>query len=132
MFQHGDECLDFFLEFQDFVLTLGFHGKGYPEGQILSEPLVHRHDRIDTVEHRKVKEHQHCSDHHHQRYQHGSNGPVSVFLELLSIVRETGLSALIATHNFELADKMDRKVKLQDGRLIDLRAQVFAPGENFY
>ena len=56
----------------------------------------------------------------------------SVFLELLSIVRETGLSALIATHNFELADKMDRKVKLQDGRLIDLRAQVFAPGENFY
>ena len=56
----------------------------------------------------------------------------SVFLELLSIVRETGLSALIATHNFELADKMDRKVKLQDGRLIDLRAQVFTPGENFY
>ena len=56
----------------------------------------------------------------------------SVFLELLSIVRETGLSALIATHNFELADKMDRKVKLQDGRLIDLRAQVFAPCENFY
>ena len=41
-------------------------------------------------------------------------------------------SALIATHNFELADKMDRKVKLQDGKLIDLRAQVFAPGENFY
>ena len=39
LFQHGDECLDFFLEFQDFVLTLGFHGKGYPEGQILSEPL---------------------------------------------------------------------------------------------
>lgn len=56
----------------------------------------------------------------------------SVFLELLSIVKETGLSALIATHNFELADKMDRKVKLQDGKLIDLRAQVFAPGENFY
>ena len=56
----------------------------------------------------------------------------SVFLELLSIVKETGLSALIATHNFELADKMDRKVKLHDGKLIDLRAQVFAPGENFY
>lgn len=56
----------------------------------------------------------------------------SVFLELLSIVKETGLSALIATHNLELADKMDRKVKLQDGKLIDLRAQFFAPGENFY
>ncbi len=56
----------------------------------------------------------------------------SVFLELLSIVKETGLSALVATHNFELADKMDRKVRLQDGKLVDLRAQVFAPGENFY
>lgn len=56
-----------------------------------------------------------------------------VFIELLSIVKETGLSALIATHNFELADKMDRKVKLQDGKLVDLRAVNFiSKGENFY
>lgn len=55
-----------------------------------------------------------------------------VFLELLSIVKETKLSALIATHNFELADKMDRKVTLKDGKLIDMRASSFIKSENFY
>lgn len=55
-----------------------------------------------------------------------------VFLELLSIVKETKLSALIATHNFELADKMDRKVTLKDGKLIDMRASSFIKNENFY
>ena len=42
-----------------------------------------------------------------------------VFSELISIVEETGLSALIATHNLELARQMDRIVTLQDGRLIE-------------
>ena len=55
-----------------------------------------------------------------------------VFSELLNIVKETRLSAFIATHNFELADKMDRKVRLQDGRLIDMRATKFVTQENFY
>ena len=55
-----------------------------------------------------------------------------VFLELLSIVKETKLSALIATHNFELANKMDRKVTLKDGKLIDMRASSFIKSENFY
>lgn len=55
-----------------------------------------------------------------------------VFLELLSVVKETGLSALIATHNFELADKMDRKVTLRDGKLIDMRSSSFIRGDNFY
>lgn len=43
-----------------------------------------------------------------------------VFKELISIVRETGLSALIATHNFDLASKMDRKVKIENGKLVEL------------
>lgn len=57
-----------------------------------------------------------------------------VFAELVTIVKETGLSALIATHNFELADKMDRKVMLQDGKIVDMRASAFLPkdSENFY
>lgn len=55
-----------------------------------------------------------------------------VFSELLAIVKETGLSALIATHNFELADKMDRKVKLDEGKLVDLRAAKFVSDKNFY
>lgn len=55
-----------------------------------------------------------------------------VFAELLSVVKETGLSALIATHNFELADRMDRKASLQDGKLIDMRASSLIKGKNFY
>lgn len=55
-----------------------------------------------------------------------------VFAELLSIVKETGLSALIATHNLDLAERMDRKVKLENGKLIDMRAKVFVPEANFY
>lgn len=57
-----------------------------------------------------------------------------VFAELIKIVKETGLSAFIATHNFELADKMDRKVMLKEGKLCDMRASSFIPkdGDNFY
>jgi lipoprotein-releasing system ATP-binding protein len=40
-----------------------------------------------------------------------------VFDMLMKLARETGLSALIATHNWELAQKMDRCVELKDGRL---------------
>lgn len=55
-----------------------------------------------------------------------------VFAELLNIVKETGLSALVATHNFELANRMDRKVKLEGGKLIDMRAKNFVSEKNFY
>lgn len=57
-----------------------------------------------------------------------------VFSELMTIVKETGLSALVATHNFELADKMDRKVMLMNGKIVDMRASAFIPkdSENFY
>ena len=44
----------------------------------------------------------------------------TVFGVLVDIVRETGLAALIATHNPDLADQMDRKVALKDGRLEEL------------
>ncbi len=55
-----------------------------------------------------------------------------VFKELLGIVKETGLSALIATHNLDLAERMDRKVKLEAGKLVDLRAKAFVSEKNFY
>jgi lipoprotein-releasing system ATP-binding protein len=41
-----------------------------------------------------------------------------VFAELLKIVREQGVAALIATHNTELAARMDRIVTLRDGRAV--------------
>lgn len=41
-----------------------------------------------------------------------------VFAELLRLVRETGLAALIATHNLDLARRMDRVVTLRDGAVV--------------
>lgn len=41
----------------------------------------------------------------------------TVFNTLMELVRETGLSALIATHNPELAARMDRTVRLDGGKL---------------
>ncbi len=40
-----------------------------------------------------------------------------VFNEMIQLVRETGLSALIATHNLDLAARMDRIVQIKDGYL---------------
>lgn len=57
----------------------------------------------------------------------------NVFLTLLEVVKETGLSALIATHNIDLANKMDRVVSLKDGKLIDNKNSCFLKTtENFY
>jgi lipoprotein-releasing system ATP-binding protein len=41
----------------------------------------------------------------------------TVFRQLLSLVRDTGMAALVATHNPELAARMDRTVALKDGVL---------------
>ncbi|MEP4035744.1 ABC transporter ATP-binding protein [Pseudophaeobacter sp.] len=43
-----------------------------------------------------------------------------VFAALMDLVAGTGLSALVATHNHELAARMDRRVKLEQGRLVEL------------
>lgn len=42
----------------------------------------------------------------------------TVFAALMDLVRETGLAALIATHNPELAARMDRVVRLENGKLV--------------
>ena len=41
-----------------------------------------------------------------------------VFDALIELVRGTGLSALIATHNLDLAARMDRRVRLEDGCVV--------------
>lgn len=41
----------------------------------------------------------------------------TVFATLMELVRSTGLSALIATHNLELAARMDRQIRLDQGTL---------------
>jgi lipoprotein-releasing system ATP-binding protein len=42
----------------------------------------------------------------------------AVFGQLLRLVRATGLAALVATHNFELAGQMDRVLRLEGGVLV--------------
>ncbi len=41
----------------------------------------------------------------------------TVFTMLLELVRDTGLSALIATHNLDLADRMDQILRLDQGQI---------------
>jgi len=43
-----------------------------------------------------------------------------VFGALDQLVRASGLAALVATHNMELAEKMDRRVTIQDGMVVEV------------
>lgn len=43
-----------------------------------------------------------------------------VFATLMQLVQASGLAAIVATHNLELAARMDRRVTLQDGRIVEL------------
>lgn len=43
-----------------------------------------------------------------------------VFNELISLIRRTGVAALIATHNLELAHRMDRVLQLAEGQLLEI------------
>jgi lipoprotein-releasing system ATP-binding protein len=43
-----------------------------------------------------------------------------VFAALDQLVRASGLATIIATHNMELAARMDRRVTLKDGKVVEL------------
>jgi lipoprotein-releasing system ATP-binding protein len=43
-----------------------------------------------------------------------------VFQALMQLVHATGVAMLIATHNMELADRMDRRVSIRDGQVFEL------------
>jgi lipoprotein-releasing system ATP-binding protein len=43
-----------------------------------------------------------------------------VFQALMQLVRATRVAMLIATHNMELANRMDRRVSLQNGQVVEL------------
>ncbi len=44
----------------------------------------------------------------------------TVFAELTTRVREVGVAALIATHNPDLAARMDRTVRILDGKIVEV------------
>jgi lipoprotein-releasing system ATP-binding protein len=43
-----------------------------------------------------------------------------VFSALAQLVRASGLAAIIATHNMDLAGRMDRRVTLRDGKVVEV------------
>ena len=43
-----------------------------------------------------------------------------VFQTLMTLVHATGLAALVATHNLELASRMDRRVTLAEGVIVEM------------
>jgi len=43
-----------------------------------------------------------------------------VFTALTQLVRASGLAAVIATHNMDIAARMDRRVTLRDGQVVEL------------
>jgi lipoprotein-releasing system ATP-binding protein len=43
-----------------------------------------------------------------------------VFATLMMLAKSTGLAALVATHNLDLAEQMDRRVTIRDGRVEEL------------
>ncbi|NMG38563.1 ATP-binding cassette domain-containing protein [Chelativorans sp. ZYF759] len=43
-----------------------------------------------------------------------------VFSALEALVRQSGLTALIATHNHELAGRMDRRITIAGGKIVDM------------
>ena len=55
-----------------------------------------------------------------------------VFEALMNIIKETGLAALVATHNMELAKSMSKQVSLKNGRLAEPDISSFINVKNFY
>jgi lipoprotein-releasing system ATP-binding protein len=51
-----------------------------------------------------------------------------VFNELIALIRGTGVAALIATHNLELANRMDRVLRLENGVLLEVARGRVAAG----
>jgi len=47
-----------------------------------------------------------------------------VFEQLLKLVRQSGVAAVVATHNLDLAARMDRVLRLADGLLVEEQAVV--------
>ena len=52
---------------------------------------------------------------------------IAVFQNLRDLAHATGVAALIATHNLELARHMDRVMVLRDGKLMEVKRKAPAP-----
>jgi len=91
----------------------------------LSQRLTHRPAQLSGGEQQRVAIARALSNHPRVLLADEPTGNLDprtaagVFDTLVSVVRKEGTAALIATHNLELASKMDRSLVLQDGKLVD-------------
>jgi lipoprotein-releasing system ATP-binding protein len=49
-----------------------------------------------------------------------------VFLQLIDVIRRQGVAALIATHNMDLAARMDRVLQMHEGKLVEISLKARA------
>ena len=47
-------------------------------------------------------------------------GAIGVFGALTQLVRASGLAVVVATHNMDIAARMDRRVTIKDGMVVEL------------
>lgn len=122
-----------FTALENITLPQRAHGVAKPEAEARGRALLDRVGVLDRAGHRPAE----MSGGQSQRVAFCralANGPKllladeptgnldpasadQVFGTLMAIVRETGMAALIATHNMELAARMDRVVRLSAGQL---------------
>jgi lipoprotein-releasing system ATP-binding protein len=95
-------------------------------GQVgLSERLEHRPSQLSGGEQQRVAIARAMANHPRLILADEPTGNLdprtaqTVFELLIHLVREKGVAALVATHNGELAAKMDRQLVLHDGQLVE-------------
>jgi lipoprotein-releasing system ATP-binding protein len=90
----------------------------------LSERLSHRPARLSGGEQQRVAIARSIANRPHILLADEPTGNLdpahsaNVFQMLIDLVRRNGIGALIATHNMDLADKMDRVLEMKNGQLI--------------
>ena len=91
----------------------------------LAERLAHRPAQLSGGEQQRVAIARALANHPHVLLADEPTGNLDphtsgeVFDALMKLVRSEGLAALIATHNLQLAAKMDRALVLDGGRLVE-------------
>ncbi len=91
----------------------------------LAERLTHRPAQLSGGEQQRVAIARALANHPHVLLADEPTGNLDphtsgeVFDALVKLVRSEGLAALIATHNLQLAAKMDRALVLDEGRLVE-------------